>query len=193
MDAHPKLQYFNMFVCFAPGAEQLCPTGNIRWLVEFGSTTKPLDRQFVIDVFNVMPFVNTLEFAKDYTHGLHITFLHQIELVRYQTKLAALKDLRLSYGGRIFTVDTLRSSLVHHLGLAPNIRNFQLRLFTNDIFGDGHWMPMILDVVGAFAQKNASRKILFELSAYGEASHVNSHLPYLSKNLNVVVKTLREE
>ncbi len=191
MDAHPHLQYFNMFVCFAPGPEQICPTGNIRWLVEFGSTDKPLDRQFMIDVFNVMPFVNTLEFAKDLIHGLHIIILHDIELMRYQTRLNALNHLRLSYHGRVFTLDTLRLSLLHHLDLAPNVRNFQLRFFTHGIFEDEQWTTMIFGVVGAVAQKNSSRKILFELSAFGDASHVN--LPNLPKNLNVNVKTLKEQ
>lgn len=194
MDAHPQLQYFNMFTLFAPGPEMVCPTDNIKWLVEFGSITKPLDKKFVIDVFDVTPFTDTLEFAKDYVHGLHLTFLHDfITITRYETKLTSLRDLRLSCRGWFFTADTLRLSLEHILLLAPNVRNFHLRLHTLGIFGNDEYMSIILKPISAFAIKNSKRMILFELSSFGEAPTVHSLLPMSVKNLNVVLKSMSIE
>ncbi|KAG4078277.1 hypothetical protein HA402_012987 [Bradysia odoriphaga] len=189
MDAHPKLQYFNMFLYYGHDLLQVCPTGCINWLLEFGSTARPLDRKFLIDVFNV-PIEDTFEFAKEVTHGLHLNFLHDIVDERFETKLNCLKDLRLSYHGLIFTEDTLRLSLEHHLGLVPNVRNIQLRFFSDKIFKEEQWMTVILGTMSQFAQKNPGRTILFELSAFGEPS---SNMPGFNRNLNVVLKSLRDD
>lgn len=194
MDAHPKLQYFNMFTCiaFGPVPETLCPTDNIKWLVEFGSTTK-LDRQFVIDVFNAMPFVNTLEFAKDYVHGLHLKFVSDSQTWHYQTKLNNLKHLRLSFHKCISTASDIhefRTMLENIFSLAPNIRSLHLRFCTGGTFQNNEFISMLLSSVCAFAVYNSKRSILFELSSFGQIPNVNSILP---TNLNAVLRSIDPE
>lgn len=186
MDAHPKLQYFNMFSYFGP--EMVCPTENIKWLVEFGSTSKPLDRKFLIDVFDVVPFGNTLEFGTDYVHGLHLTFLENFETRRYQTKLNALKYLRLTCYAWPISTETLQLSLQHLFGIAPNLQNLHLRFFTNGIFESDECMATMLSVVCAFAQKNSRQTVLFEVSALGQTPHLHSRLP---KNLRVAFHSIQ--
>lgn len=183
MEAHPKLQYFNMFSYFGP--EMVCPTDNIKWLVEFGSTTKPLDKKFIIDVFEVE---NTLEFAKDFVHGLHLTFQDNFETIRYQTRLNALKYFRLTCQARPISAANLQLSLEHLFGIAPNLRNLHFRFFTHEIFPNDECLTVILGVAYAFARKNLSRPILIELSALGIKPNIS--LLDCPKNLNVVFNSL---
>lgn len=193
LDAHPKLQYFNMFVCPASDEpeEPVCPTSNIRWLMEFGSKTEPLQRRFVMDVFYQIPFDATLEFSKEYLHGLHLVFPSDIETATYETTLSNLHDLRLSYQGTTFKEDSLRLSLEHHLKIAPNLRNVQVRLFRHGMFdANTQWVSIIVETVAAYAQKNSGRSVVLELSAFGNTSPCGM-LP-LPKNLQLIVKPLRE-
>lgn len=188
MVAHPKLQYFNMFTLSFGNSMPVCPTGNVNQLFEFGSTTRPLDRKFLIDVFYEG---DTFEFAKEVIHGMQLNYRHDIDAERPTTKLNCLRDLRLSYHDTLFTEETLRTSLEHHLSLVPNVCNIQLRFFSNKIFEGEQWMTVIMNVISTFAQKNANRTILFELSAFGEPSVLN--MQHFNKNLNVIVRSLRKD
>lgn len=191
MEAHPKLQYFNMFWFSYIEPEFVCPTDYIKWLVEFGSTTKPLDKKFIIDVFKVFPFGNTLEFAKDFVHGLHLTFQDNFETMRFQTKLNALKYLRLTCQAWPISAASLQLSLEHIFGIAPNLLNLHLRFFTHEIYPNDECITIILSVVYAFARKNLSRPILFELSALGVKPNISVLDSACPKNLNVVFNSLK--
>lgn len=189
MEAHPNLQYFNMFSYFGP--EIVCPTDNIKWLVEFGSQSKPLDKKFIVDVFEVFPFGRTLQFAKDYVHGLHLTFQHTFETRQYETKLNALEYLRLTCHAWPISTASLQLSLEHIFGIAPNLRNLQLRFFNQEIFQNDECMTLILSAVSAFARKNLSRSIVFELSALGSKPYDSVPDLDFPKNLNVMFNLLK--
>lgn len=184
------LQYFNRLTSFVGGNifMQVCPTGKIDWLAEFASTTRPLDRQFLVDVFE-LSFEGAFEFAKEYVHALH---LNADSGEGFTTKFNFLRDLRLSYTFLI-TETRLRSSLEHYLSLVPNVQNIQCRFLSNKIFEEEQWTETIMNVMSTFAQKNnPSRTIFFELSAYGEPSSV-INMQHFSKNLKVVVKSFRND
>lgn len=189
MDAHPKLQYFNMFSYFWKEAE--CPTDMIKWLVELGSTNKPLDKQFVIDVFEVGPLVDTFEFAKDFIHGLYLTFNSDFDTRLYKAKLNTLKHVRLTCEVWPIVTENVQSSLQHIFDIAPNLQNLHLRFLTKEIFEDRVWIDTILNEVYQFARKNPTRPMVFELSALGikpDTSFLNPHLP---RNLSVIFNSLR--
>ncbi|KAJ6632934.1 hypothetical protein Bhyg_15799, partial [Pseudolycoriella hygida] len=188
MDAHPQLQHFNMFSFFRNN-RTICPTEGINKLVEFGSSARPFDRKFLIDVFKVH-LSRVFEFAKDFIQGLHLR-IHDVGERRLHTKLNYLKDLRLSYHGSVFTEDTLRLSLEHHLNLAPNVRNIHFRFYSDKIFDGEQWMKLLLGTITTFAQKNSRWPILFELSAFGDPSSIC--VPYFNENLKVVLKSLRKD